>query len=258
MWWTSVRGQGEEYLALRSFIRNSEQDAQEEEEQVDALGSDARDSPTAAVLHARRKFYTSLLHFRHPQAPLPASISTRWQALFSGANASILTELRDIGNVRMQQWQDAFRSLYYGYKYGHINAFYVILATTTVLFSRAGQDRKPRVVFARATPGLRALLSEYLVNFRIEGAASDDPCVIVDSAISIHATYNFIFASGAKVSNATDVPILLCDSPFRGACAVSANVSKARRAKLAGDDTRQTYSVHITGLLVAETGTGSV
>lgn len=271
--WARTRSQGEEYYALQNISSGALQIPEMLQPPSSApLGSDAASpgpTPSERLTEAKRLFYRSLLHFRFPYAPLPSVISTRWQAVFSPHPANSRAEIA-LGDIkpaaikRLSLWQSSLQSLYFGYKYSLIDHFYVILSTTTILFTRgmpdmpvsqptesedlhnfssSSSDVTLRACFSKASPGLRALLSEYTVDFNLILSDSErDPCVVVEGTANIHALYNFICSVGPKLSNATDVPILVCDAPFRGGTPMSLDVSNSKEAFIASTSSSHTLS----------------
>lgn len=285
--WTTIRGQAEEYEALRDLL--SDVDALVDAEPTKPpLGTDAvahSHPPSEPFIRAKRLFYRALLHFRYPCTTLPPVISRRWQSVFNPTSRatpdSALQEATHVAMERLRLWQSALQSLFFGYKRGHIDHFYVILPSTALLFSHAVVHNQPRPVrngrshhrrgthshstteltlracFAKGSPGLRSLLSDYAVPFKIEHGSDrtggeTDPCVVAEGVLAVQAVYNFALAVGHKISNATDVPILLCDKPFRGGTAMSAQVTDVDETNVIdshGGPTRLRYSVKVNGLL---------
>lgn len=298
--WALTRAQKVEYAALRQVLSAGDADVRKTSGGTQALGhreESRKDEITGEHEAAVQDFSAALLHFRHPSAPLATVISSQWQALVSKSrvqhgDSSGGGDLQAIANARFDAWQDALRSLFHGYRSGHVDNFYVMLSTTTVLFNRylvaaaprggkpndlrRGKKRKGsasqrgtpnnalaesgasdvlRASFSRATPGLRALLNEHGVDFEtVDGLSADvEPCVVVEGVAPVHALYNFVFSVGAKLANATDVPLLLCDQPFRGATLTAVEVSSACKTRISTkeNDGRATFrhSVQVRGLL---------
>ncbi|CAN8073928.1 unnamed protein product [Agarophyton chilense] len=287
LWWTRVRGQGEEYEALHDLL--SGVDTITEAPVIKPpLGSDAvieGQVLTDTLTCAKRQFYRALLHFRYPCTTLPPVISRRWQTVFAASTRarpdSALQEAANVALERLRLWQSALQSLFFGYKRGHIDHFYILLPSTTLLFShtfpqndslnirngtncqkRRGQmcstsDSSLQACFANGSLGLRSLLSDYAVPFRLErdsnsSVGDSEPPVIAQGQLAVQAVYNFVLSVGHKISNATDVPVLLCDKPFRGGTAITAQVADADEANIinsSGGATRLRYSVKITGFL---------
>ncbi|KAI0562073.1 Donson [Gracilaria domingensis] len=284
LWWTRVRGQGEEYEALHDLLSGVDA-LPEADVSKPPLGSDAvieGQALTDSLMQAKRQFYRALLHFRYPCTTLPLVISRRWQAVFSSSGRarpdSALQEAANVAMERLRLWQSALQSLFFGYKRGHIDHFYILLPTTTLLFShsvgqndnqstrngtkRRGQlrstsDSTLHACFAKGSLGLRSLLSDYAVPFRLEQGSNQsgeesEPPVIAEGQLAVQAVYNFVLSMGHKISNAADVPVLLCDKPFRGGTAITAQVTDADEANVidsSGGATRLRYSVKINGLL---------
>lgn len=128
----------------------------------------------------RYLFARGLLHFRHPGAPLMSVVSSQWQTLFASARGGVGGagaggdggggEVQTEAIRRLEAWQEAFRSLFYGFRHAQVVGFYMVLSTTVVWFT-AGVQRptfnagsKPgrqvggtdgvSAVIAQATPGL--------------------------------------------------------------------------------------------------------
>lgn len=233
-------------------------------------------------------FERGLLHFRHPSTRLMGSVAGQWQLLFvNGGGGSVLDSLRE----RLEEWQGAFRSLFYGWRYGQVQGFYVVLSTTAVRFiSGDGEGDGKTVVVARATPGLVGLFEDSGIPFvqrkrarrRLrggggdgsigkadsilggdDGALSDDdgaggereegeeelPSLIIRGAVNAHAVFNFLLDVGPRLGNATDVPIIVCDSPFAGGQIFRASARDARETRTADGSPR--YDATIYGLLTA-------
>lgn len=281
--WALARSQKEEYEALLRILGDA----------ANAGGEHARAEPVKNsyklktvnvftredVAKAKRRMYQALLHFRCPSGPLPAKLAADWQALTEnyGEVSRQVQPSNDAQKVmvnRLLAWQDALQSLFFGYRYGYVSMFYVVLSTTTVVFSRGKPwqggkidtdgaevltDRnltsEPclRAGFAKASPGLRALMSNYDVPFTmVEGTDGfEEPCLVVEGDISVHKLYNFLLGMGHKISNATDVPLLLADKPFRGSTITSAEIFHARTALVPqkdGQETQERHTLQMRGL----------
>lgn len=190
---------------------------------------------------------------------------------------------------RVEGWQEAFRSLFYAYRLGYIGHFYVVLSTTVAFFGRnfanhAGERvactpsayhhflspggasagdpyaLQPDLLqgastlcasFSRATTGLREMMSEFGVQYETKDGLTKDPqpCLVVDGEKDTQALFNFISAVGPRLSNACDVPRLVCDWPFRGATLVAAVPVNVRETRIMGavEDTTR-HSVEVIGM----------
>ena len=226
--WVKFKGQGEEYAALAAYVAGTLP-------RGPAVGSDAARSPLESITAAKRQFYKGLLHFRHPLDP--GALAARWQAGTAGRDADVTR--------RIEAWQASLQSLFYGYKHGLVHEFYVLLPSTVVLFTCAPD---PVVWFARGTPGVRSLLTEYCVDFRAHGD-DEDPAVIVEGNDNVQAAYSFVFSAGPQLSGAADVPLLVADKPFRGGTVVSAEIGAVKEMAVVGVEGSR-YSVLISGLLL--------
>ncbi len=177
-----------------------------------------------------QEFSAALLHFRHPHSELPVVISKKWQDLvndklpyraLSSNSRSDDVERQKVGEdhqrlalARVEMWQEAFRSLFYGYRHGYVDHFYVILSTTVAFFGRkivteSGEDStcSPSAYhqhlgargevsqngafsldaeqvqrsstlsafFSRATAGLREMLSSFGVHYETKDGLTKDP-----------------------------------------------------------------------------------
>lgn len=129
--WTTIRGQAEEYEALRDLLCPVDA-LVDVEPPKPPLGSDAvahSHPPSESFIRAKRLFYRALLHFRYPCATLPPVISRRWQSVFNPTTRarpdSALQEATQVTMERLRLWQSALQSLFFGYKRGHIDHFFV-------------------------------------------------------------------------------------------------------------------------------------
>jgi hypothetical protein len=184
-------------------------------------------------------------------------------------------ELRSAALTRIEAWQDAFRSLIYGYRYCQVDDFYVLLSTTAVFFGRRsscmqdGEERNESEMIAcisSATPGMLGLLGEQGIDFRtlrtssqqgsrVEYGDGDDgndeaqqqPPLIIRGAANVHALFNFLVEVGPTLSNAADVPILVCDAPFVGGQLMPTSCRDSRSTR--AEDGSLRHSVTLEGLL---------
>lgn len=288
--WALRRRQGDEYNALMSVMGEGidavENGFREHSSQQGHRGrhdgpGEAHENPAVEqeILNSKKRLYKALLHCRCPGESLPGNISARWRALISNYGraswqAQAINEDKKFAVNRLINWQSALQSLYFGYRYGHVPEFYVLLASTTVIFNKgkawAGNKhmRKGRTLgsstttessscfrasFAKASTGLRALMSEHEVPFTLVERPSgfDDPGVVVEGEFAVHALFNFLLALGPTISNASDVPVLVSDKPFRGCTIVSAEVLNARQMLIpgkAGEDPQHRYTLQIAGI----------
>lgn len=207
-------------------------------------------------------FNRRLIHFRFPSNPQASSLATSWQTIFlstrvptrDDANSNIL---RQEAQQRLSLWQTALQSVYYGYRYQRVPSFYVILSNAIVIFHRTlDEARTPIALLSPASPGLRSLLSDYIVSFTInridENDTSDQVFVNVRGELDVHMLYNFIMGTSHKLSGAIDVPTLVCDRPFIGGTAMMANIENARAARSdsnPGDGPATKFNVQIRGFL---------
>lgn len=262
--WTRFQWQRSEYLALRSaFSQNSNTPVTEMEKKPFS-------SPQDAYTH----FYNSLLHFRYPSYPLSSSLASNWRVLFSTSSSSS-QPLRDDSNTkrlksealdRLGTWQSAWRSLYYAFRDGHISLFYVLLPSSTVVFSREqSQSSEPVALLSPASPGLRSLLGDYIVPFTIcrsEAQQSEKVAVLIKGTYGVHTLYNFIMCAAHKLSGANDVPTIICDQPFLCATSVRAEVQFTRQAnKTTPSDnatSKKLFVAQIAGILTPRQVNGIV
>lgn len=280
--WAVCRAQGMEFEALSELLGVGETTSR-----VQTAERSEDDGSGRGVERAKVEFYKSLINFRYPADALPMRIAEQWQFLI-GNFGKKAWQMRPNGDLlsfavtRTLRWQRTFQGLYFGFRHGRVREFYVLLSTTTVLFNRGKGRRRGmgvgggngtkrlrveemagrmggeggvclRACFAKASTGLRTLMSEYEVPFTIlEGTTGfDEPCVVVEGQVGVHTLYNFLLSLGPKASNALDVPILLADRPFRGCTIACAEVSKARRAFVAGKQgggKEERYSIELDGL----------
>lgn len=290
--WALRRGQGAEYNALTSLMsgesdtvengyhKKSSEDGRRHR-QAGPGESQEHAAMEQRMLNAKKRWYKALLHCRCPSEPLPGKISTHWQTLTANYGKSswqvrAINEHQKLVINRLVRWQSALQSLYFGYRYGHVPEFYVLLASTTLIFSKgkpwvgnkskkkhqslgssatAGSSASScfRASFAKASTGLRALMSEYEVPFTLVERPSgfEDPGVVVEGEFAVHTLFNFLLALGPRISNAVDVPVLLADRPFRGCTIVSADVLNARQMLVpgkGGQDAQNRYSLEMAGL----------
>lgn len=249
LFWMLCTSQHVEFLALSDLVSRADSDSTD-----DHL--------------AKQTFYKALLHFRTPASPLPAAIATQWQALIDtpsiASRRDAVKGVRSLALQRLTCWHSALQSLYFGFRHGHIPQFYVLLSTTTVLFTRSdhpssashtptpSSQSTPRALCSSATVGLRSLLREYAVPFAVVEAPADQlPSLVVDGHFAVHALYNFILSAGPRLANATDVPVLLCDHPFRGCTFSSAEVCNVHKTKVVNEPTEDDayrFSVQISGM----------
>lgn len=290
--WALRRGQGAEYDALTSLMRGEsdmvengyhENSLEQGRRHQQAGPGESQEHPAVdqQILNAKKDWYKSLLHCRCPSEPLPAKLSAHWQTLTANYGKSswqvrAINEHQKLVINRLMNWQSALQSLYFGYRYGHVPDFYVLLASTTVVFNKgkpwmsnkskkkqqslsssamAGSSASScfRASFAKASTGLRALMSEYEVPFTLVERPSgfEDPSVVVEGEFAVHTLFNFLLALGPRISNAVDVPVLLADRPFRGCTIMSADVLNARQMLVPGkdgQDAQNRYSLEMTGL----------
>jgi hypothetical protein len=223
-------------------------------------GLDGRSGYEAEFLFAR-----GLLHCRHPAEALHSAVATQWQFTNSrSASAPFLasddSEAKSVALSRLDSWQAAFRSLFYGFRYGQVPDFYVLLSTTTVLFSHVDESGDGvHAIISSATPGLVGLLAEQEVPFeklrvfRAGKKISDSPdpalhsTLAVVGPVNVQALFNFIIEVGPILGNATDVPVLLSDFPFIGCHIASGSVRDQRTTRTDDGSTRDV--VQIDGIL---------
>lgn len=288
--WALRRGQGDEYSALAKLTNGKSSTANDERQdpvsrndrdglEDDSNGLQARSNADEDVLNWKKCLYKALLHFRFPSESLPKVISSRWQVLTSNYGRAswqehALHDEKRFAVNRLISWQSAFQSLYFGYRHGHIPDFYVLLQTTTVLFNNgkpwAGSKKRRRSTamdssahdsqsscfrasVAKASTGLRALMSEHEVPFTLVERPSsfEEPGVVVEGDFAVHALFNFLLSRGPGISNADDVPLLVCDKPFRGSTIYSAEVLNARQMLIPGKPGEQPehrYTMQLSGL----------
>jgi hypothetical protein len=221
---------------------------------------DGRSGYEAEFLFAR-----GLLHCRHPAEALHSAVATQWQFANSRSTSAPFlahddSEAKSVALKRLDSWQAAFRSLFYGFRYGQVHDFYVLLSTTTVLFSNVDESGDGvHAVISSATPGLLGLLAENEVPFEklrtsLAGKkASDSPdhalhstLVVVGSA-NVQALFNFIIDVGPILGNATDVPVLLSDWPFIG-CYIASGLARDQRTTRTDDGSTRDV-LQIDGIL---------
>lgn len=261
--WTRFHSQRSEYLALRnSFSQNN-----------NILAVQLEKDSIASLQNGYTQFHSSLVHFRFPSCPLSASLASNWRTLFSAVSNAPVREdpntkkLRSEALNRLGTWQSAWRSLYYAFRDGQVSLLYVLLPNSTVIFTR-GQDvsKEPVALLSPASPGLRSLLSDYIVPFTIclsEAHQSDKVAVMVEGMYGVHTLYNFIMCAAHKLSGANDVPTLICDSPFLWATAVRAEVQFTRQATIARSSDNNTgrkkiFVAQISGFLTPHQVNGIV
>lgn len=251
-----------------------------------------RNEASEAVEAGHYTFARSLLHFRHPSTAIMSVVSSQWQALFSTrATASGLRLPKEIGEVhsvavaRVEAWHNAFRSLFYGYRYQQASEFYVVLSSTVVLFTRAafqedaigknadtvGRSLDVIAIVSNATKGFVSFLEEYDVSFtrhalkQMEGDSGPDAALdiyddvidrrssvplSVQRGVNVHALFNLLLEYGPTLGNATDVPILISDYPFVGGQLVSCVVRNPRKMKTV--DGSEKHDVQIEGILTPQ------
>lgn len=280
--WTLSRSQPAEYDALRRFVADEGDSVYDPAngKPVKTMYNPRRRGPflftdlpsEEEVLKAKQKLYEALLHFRCPSSPLPNRISADWQALTKDYG-SVSRQNRPANDARklmvdrLLEWQGALQSLFFGYRAGRVPMFYVVLSTTTVVFSSGfpwktgkltpdGMESIPdtssslktcfRAGIAKASTGLRGLLQDSAVPFSVVDGTDgfDEPCAVVEGTHAVHMLYNFLLEWGHQISNAEDVPILIADKPFRGGTIVSAELFHAKESLVPIDGGRETYKKH--------------
>lgn len=269
--WTRLRPQALEYVALRDVLAAADHPIDPKLLQPGDASSRTRPS-TVLQAAARALLYRRLVHFQFPTSPLSHSLASNWHNIFAtDAGRASQTDpnvqrLRQAAMSRIGMWQGALQSLYYGFHHRHIAHFYVLLPGSTVVFRHMRDDKgTPTAILSPATPGLRSLLSDYIVPFTIcrpHTDATNHVSVRVHSAFAVHTLYNFVMCAAHKLSGATDVPTLIADHPFREGTPVSADVQHAREAQVLADpaasaaSTSTRFSVQIAGLLTPRQVTG--
>lgn len=293
MRWALRRGQGEEYNALVQLTggetgawgdRGGENVSVRVEDRFEYNSNclNSRATGNEDLLRSKNCFYKALLHFRCPGESLPKAISSRWQVLASNYGRASWQEhaLHDDKRFvvnRLIRWQSAVQSLYFGYRHGHIPDFYVILPTTTIFFNKgnllAGSKNRKRSTsldstakikesscfrasLAKASTGLRALMSEHEVPFTLVERTSGfaDPGVVVEGDFAVQALFNFLLSQGPIISNSDDVPLLLSDRPFRGCTIFSADVLNAKQMLIPGKSGKQPehrHTMQLSGLFTS-------
>lgn len=261
--WTRMRPPCRDHTELRNVFEDNDR-TMKECELENGNASSTRTNPSTSLRNsARSLFFRRLMNFQFPTSPLSSSLASNWHNIFaSDSNRAsqsdgTIQHLRKKANARLAMWQSALQSLYYAFRHDKIRQFYVILSNATIVFKRLNDDNMSvAAVLAPATPGLRSLLSDYIVPFticRLDAESSDQVCVRVDSEFGIHTLYNFIMCAAHKLSGATDVPTVICDKPFREGTAVSATVQCTKEARVLVDSASSTsatqYSVQVSGIL---------
>jgi hypothetical protein len=283
--WSAAPRQTLAYAAVQACLAASE----DESLPGWALRTMLHDPSSAAVSSSQQRardeaefmFARGLLHFRHPSSPLMISVASQWQYAMSnrGQVAAAIPSTRDdhdaksIALARLDSWQAAFRSLFYGFRYNQVDHFYVILSTTAVLFANmqrlnaetAADDISHDgfvAVISMATPGLLGLLEEHDIPFENSFAncanrnindMGDDgrhPTLLVRGAGNVQAFFNFVVEVGPILGNATDVPTLISDWPFAGAQIVSGFVRDSRATRT--EDGSMRYGIQIDGILTRQ------
>lgn len=199
--------------------------------------------PDQRMSDALALFNRRLINFRFPSNVISTTLASAWHNIFVAGkpvsrDEQLNNRLRAEAYHRLTLWQTAFQSIFFGFKGGNIDHFYVIIQGCFVLFHRnPGDKRTPIAVLSPASAGMRSLLSDFTVQFSINrvdpGAAAgiDDVYVKVKGEFNVHTLYNFILGVGHKVTGSTDVPTLICDRPFIGGTALVASVDCARMAR---------------------------
>lgn len=242
LFWALCRSQVDEDEALSRLLAGesahaNRHPAKRRQRSQGRSSSALQEAPSAEqVIEAKRHFYEGLLHFRCPSGPLPAKISADWQALTAGyakvsRQVTPSTDSQTVAVERLLLWQSALQSVFYAYRRKRLDNFYVVLPSTALIFTRERKSSDLRAALAKASPGLRALMKDYAVPFSVVDGTDgfEEPCVVVQGAVAVHALYNCLSAIGHRISNARDVPTLLADKPFRGSTIVPANVFNARK-----------------------------
>lgn len=262
--WTRFQWHRSEQLALKgAFSQNN-----------DIIGTGMEKPSFSSPQDVYTHFYNSLLHFRYPSYPLSSSLASNWRTLFSPGPSSSQSlhddpntkRLRTEALNRLGTWQSAWRSLYYSFRDGHVSLFYVLLSSSTVVFTREqGEPSEPVALLSPASPGLRSLLGDYIVPFTIcrsETQQSDKVAVLIKGVYGVHTLYNFIMCSAHKLSGANDVPTIICDNPFLCATTVRAEVQFTRQAnKTSPSDSaasKKLFVAQISGLLTPRQVNGIV
>lgn len=275
--WARIRSQHDSFCALQDVLSdnnplielpNAQPRAHNNEDSTAPAASHAHPStrphPTLSLLKdAHSLFNRRLIHFRFPTCPSSPSLSSNWHNIFSNKDKQTLRDIPNFNQLsgeafhRLSMWQDAMQSIYYGYRYGHVPNFYVLLPRSTIFFNRAPDNKhNPVALLAPASSGLRSLLSDYIVPFTIchaETDSTDKVSVIVKGEFDVHTLYNFIICAAHKLSGATDVPMIVCDQPFIGGTPLTADIESFGEAKFRPDpsDSSKTsrFTIHINGVL---------
>lgn len=207
---------------------------------------------------AKLEFAKGLLHWRHPSSALSTTIASQWKALVSetGNLARLrLSERKKIAMARVDAWQAALRSLYYSYRYGNVDNFYILLSTTTVLFGRvtSSDSRQLQATVSSATMGLRDILNNHAVNYSALDVSDGDPLLSIEGDQHVQALFNCLLDYGPKIGNASDVPLLLCDRVFAGGMIASLAIPSVRKTQSAGNlEPRTRYIADIQGLMTPQ------
>lgn len=259
--WTRVRPQRDDHRAMRDVLENHDLTINPSHFQFYSPAN-RTNPPQALQTAARCLFYRRLLHFRFPTSPLHSSLAQNWHNVFStdiertSQADSTVRSRRAHAISRLEKWQNALQSLYYGFRYRYVPNFYVLLPGSVVVFKRLDDERvTPVAVLSPATPGLRSLLSDYVVPFTIcrpDMESSNSISVRVEGDYGVHTLYNFIMCAAHKLSGATDVPTLVADQPFREGTVVTADVHYAKEARVldpSSPNMSTRFSVEVHGLL---------
>lgn len=248
--WTRLCSQRESYLALHQVSSGSDRDLPLPLPSSTAASGMHPATCPSDLTDAYALFHRRLIHFRFPACPQSAALAAAWPSLFGGARAvddARFKRLRQEAYHRLALFQSALQSVHAGLCNKLLSHYYVVLPKAVALFY-AG-DGEPTAVLSPASPGIRALLSDYVVSF-VMGAvdAGDDVYISVRGAVNVQTFYNFISAAGHQVSGAVDVPTILADSNFVNAGACLAMVHPPKVAVADSESTRR-HSVQIRGLL---------
>lgn len=269
--WIRIRSPHDSFCALQAIVSNNDASIPQTKSKFSAqsafkqhVDSDSECNRCPSNLRdARALFSRCLIHFRFPTWSSSSLLASNWHNIFSNVSKrmprddSTMNRLRSEAMERLSAWQNALQSIYFGFRYGHVPNFYILLSNSTVIFSRSlDDDQSPIVLLSPASPGLRSLLSDHIVSFtvcRAETDSTDQVCVTVKGEYDVHAFYNCIISSGHTLAGAKDVPTLICDCPFMGGTAMTAEIDFSRevqiQSSLQGAPKATRHSIHICGVL---------